>query len=296
MTTHHSPTALAHLTKTATLRTYDIGDHRLTWLPDGVAYLEPRAWLPGAPDELWRQHRELINDDGYLVASIGALLIEYADRALLIDAGFGPLATRTPFGLIRGGELLRSLAAAGKHPDDFEAIALTHLHLDHIGWLRHTPAGPGTGPLSGRPILVSETEWRYRHLTAIDGVAPDICESFTLDIRTIAHGDEIFPGIQATATPGHSLGHLAYTITTSAERIIVFGDALQTPLQITHPELTSAVDDDPDAARSTARRLVDELSVAGTLGFGMHFADAQLGQVATTEDGTPIWQPTSSAA
>ncbi|MBF6427876.1 MBL fold metallo-hydrolase [Nocardia cyriacigeorgica] len=279
--------ALDRYARAAALHQHRFGEHRLTYLPDGVAYLDPRAWFPAATDEIWDAHAHLINPDGWLVASVGALLVEYRDHTLLIDAGFGPMALPTPFGLIRGGELLRSLDAAGKHPDDIDAIALTHLHLDHIGWLWQP-----SSPFTNTPVLVGDTEWHHRHLATTDGITPEILDTFADRVRTITDHQQVAPGIHATTTPGHSLGHLTYTLTATRHRVIAFGDALQTPLQVRHPELTAALDDDPDASRTTARRLVDDLSTPGTLGFGIHFADTQLGHVTTTPTGTRTWQPT----
>ncbi|WP_371749911.1 MBL fold metallo-hydrolase [Streptomyces sp. NBC_01283] len=75
--------------------------------------------------------------------SIGALLIEHGERALLIDAGFGPQTLEaepgSPIGALHGGELLDNLARVGRRPQDIEAVAITHLHGDHVGWLSHPP-------------------------------------------------------------------------------------------------------------------------------------------------------------
>lgn len=172
--------ALDRFTRPAAVHHRQIGDYRLTSLPDGAAYLEPRTWYPASNDEMWSEHAHLVNRDGWLVASIGALLIEHDNQCVLIDAG-----------------------------------------------------------------------------------------------------------------PGHSLGHLAYTLTSGTRRLVCFGDALQSPVQIRHPDLTSAIDDDPTTARTTARALVDDLTLPGTDGFGLHFADAQFGHVTTAPDGTRTWQPTT---
>ncbi|WP_327097030.1 MBL fold metallo-hydrolase [Nocardia vinacea] len=283
--------SLDHYTRPATTHRHQFGDHRITYLPDGVALLEPQAWLPGADDQIWAEHAHLINADGYLVASVGALLVEYGNQALLIDAGFGPLAVSTPFGLLRGGQLLDSLDAVGKSPTDIELLAITHLHLDHIGWLWQSSPTSYTSPFADIPILVGDTEWDQRDLAFADGASPEMIEVFAAQVHTIGDGEEIFPGVHAMATPGHSHGHLAYTITSPGHRLIAFGDAMQTPLQITQSELTAAVDDDPVASVATCRRLIDELTMPGVLGFGLHFADVQLGRVTTHPDRGRTWQP-----
>ncbi|WP_433194550.1 MBL fold metallo-hydrolase [Nocardia sp. CA-107356] len=283
--------SLDHFTRPATSHHRQLGAHHITYLPDGVALLDPRVWLPGSDDRILTEHAHLINPDGYLVASIGALLIEYANRTMLIDAGFGPLAVPTPYGLMRGGQLLTSLAATGKAPADIELIAITHLHLDHIGWLWQSMPATTASPFADTPVLVGDTEWDHRDLALASGISQEMLDTFTAHVHTIADGEEIFPGVHALATPGHSRGHLAYTITSPGHRLIAFGDAMQTPLQITHPELCAAVDDDPAESETTSRRLIDELTAPDTLGFGMHFSDVQFGRVTTDTRGEQVWLP-----
>ncbi|WP_063043313.1 MBL fold metallo-hydrolase [Nocardia pseudovaccinii] len=283
--------SLDHFTRPATTHRRQLGDHRITYLPDGVALLDPRAWLPGSDDRLLAEHAHLINPDGFLVASIGALLIEHGSRAMIIDAGFGPLAVPTPFGRMRGGQLLDSLVAAGKTLADVELIGITHLHLDHIGWLWQSMSATTVSPFADIPVLIGDTEWDRRDLAGADGISPEMLDVFAAQVHTIADGEEIFPGVHALATPGHSLGHLAYDITSPGHRLIVFGDAMQTPLQISHPELVAAVDDDPTASVATSRRLLDQLSAPDTLGFGLHFADVQFGRVAANGGGQRMWWP-----
>ncbi|WP_327116519.1 MBL fold metallo-hydrolase [Nocardia sp. NBC_01730] len=282
---------LDQFTRPAATHSHQLGDHRITYLPDGVALLEPRAWLTKSSDQTWSEHPYLINADGYLVASVGGLLVEFGNRAMIIDVGLGPLALPTPFGLMRGGQLLDSLAAAGKRMVDIEQIAITHLHLDHIGWLWQSSPGTTIGPFADVPVVIGQTEWQHRDLAAGDGASAELLDVFAAQVRTVTDGDEIFPGIYAMATPGHSLGQLAYVIGSGGHRLIVFGDAMQSPVQVTHPELTAAVDDDPALSARTCRHLLDELAEPYTRGFGMHFADVQLGRVTTNTDGEQVWQP-----
>ncbi len=89
------------------------------------------------------------------MASLGGLLVEHGDRALLIDAGFGPESLPpdpgTPRGAIRGGALPGNLAALGRSPAGIEAVAFTHLPPT-------TPAGPGT-PLPTGLSSPTRTTW-----------------------------------------------------------------------------------------------------------------------------------------
>ncbi|MEV0027905.1 MBL fold metallo-hydrolase [Nocardia sp. NPDC050793] len=275
----------------AAVHSHQLGEHTITYLPDGVALLEPDAWLPDSDEKVWTEHSDLIDGDGYLVASVGALLVEHRGRAMLIDAGFGPLAVPTAVGLLRGGQLLDSFAAAGKNPADIELIAITHLHMDHIGWLWAHAPGHTHRPFADASVVVGRTEWDHPELAAVDGTPREVLDIFAHQVRTIGAGEDIFPGVTAMATPGHSLGHTGYLIESGGQRLIAFGDALTTPAQIAHPHLTTVTDDQPALSRATAMRLIDELARPDTRGFGGHFADIQIGRVTTNDDGQHIWQP-----
>lgn len=273
----------------AALTRRHIGDHRITYLPDGVAYLEPRTWLPDADDQVWSEHSHLMNADGYLIGSVGALLIEHGNRAMLIDAGAGPMAVPTPFGLLRGGQLPYSLATIGISTADIELIALTHLHLDHIGWLWQSQPQQTKPFLAGMPVLVSDSEWDHSELVHHTGAAPDIPDIFADRIHPLSWDEEIFPGVTAFRAPGHSVGHTGFVIESKAQRLVMFGDVFTSPIQISYPHLTTANDDLPALSQATAIRLLDELDRPDTLGFGIHFSDQQFGTVIRTQDHTQ-WQ------
>src|SRR5919112_5383155 len=156
------------LRRAAGIRSLAIGDTTVSYVPDGAVQLAPRAWLPDTTDEVWGEHPEYLDDSGNLVASIGGLLVERGDRALLIDAGFGPQAVPAQpgnaHGAIHGGALLDNLAALGRRPADIEAVAITHLHIDHLGWAWHPAPGSDVSAFTGADHPVSEPEWNQRHL------------------------------------------------------------------------------------------------------------------------------------
>ena len=120
----------------ATRAQINVGDITITYLPDGYTLLNPTAFLPASTPEAWQLHKQWLNDAGQLVASIGGLLIQTADRTVLVDTGFGDKHVDFPgFGPFQGGELLNSFRRAGVDPADVDAVVYTylHLHLDHVG-------------------------------------------------------------------------------------------------------------------------------------------------------------------
>jgi glyoxylase-like metal-dependent hydrolase (beta-lactamase superfamily II) len=274
------------------IRSLTLGDTKLSYVPDGVCTINARRWFPDTTDEDWARHLEYLDEGGYLIAGVGGLLVERDGRALLIDAGMGPQtvgAPFNPFGTVSGGMMLDSLARLGRQPADIEAVALTHLHLDHVGWAWHlTPGGNGP-PFTGVDYLVPEPEWTQRHFAEAQGHG-DILKAMQPRVRTVAESEEVFPGVQVMFAPGHSVGHAAYVISANGQRVIAFGDAFHSPIQITHPVWEVAVDHDRHQSASLRRDLVKVLAQPDTIGFGIHFADVVFGR-AHIDGGQSIWRP-----
>jgi glyoxylase-like metal-dependent hydrolase (beta-lactamase superfamily II) len=282
------------LRRQARIRSLHLGDTRVSFVPDGAVQGRPRSWLPDTGDETWAAHPEYLDASGYLVASIGGLLVEHGDRALLIDAGFGPQAVPaqpgSPNGEIRGGALLDSLAELGRRPEDIEAVAFTHLHIDHLGWAWHPAPGAEQPAFARAEYLVAEPEWAPPDLLEAAGTTKEIIAALEPRVRTVPDGQEIFPGVRVRIAPGHTHGHAEYVITSGGQRLIAFGDALHSPIQVDHPEWSYAYDQDPARAADHRRDLVAELEEPGTIGFGVHFADVVFGQVHRAGGG-PAWRP-----
>ncbi|MFF4607862.1 MBL fold metallo-hydrolase [Streptomyces sp. NPDC001339] len=282
------------LRRPAVMRSLHLGAVKVTYVPDGAVELNARAWLPGSTQEDWDAHPEYLDDRGNLTGGIGALLVEREGRALLIDAGFGPHAIPAqpgnPRGAIHGGALLDNLAAIGRSPTQIEAVALTHLHLDHIGWAWSPVPGGSRLPFDDCPYLVAEPEWEHRHLLKERGVTDEILQVMAPRVRTVTDGEEVFPGVRMVVTSGHTAGHASYVISSGNERLMVFGDAMHSPIQVDHPRWSAAADLDADRAAEQRRLLVRELAKPGTIGFGVHFADVVFGRVHLDGAG-PAWRP-----
>ncbi|MDA3624848.1 MBL fold metallo-hydrolase [Saccharopolyspora sp. WRP15-2] len=271
----------------AGIRSIELGDLRISYVPDGAVGLKPRGWFPETSEDDWREHAHYLDDAGELVASIGGLLVEHGSRAMLIDAGFGPVSHPADpgnpiIGALRGGELLENLTALGRAPEEVEAVAITHLHTDHIGWAHR-------GVFPAARFLLAEPEWKLRDQHAPD-VTDEMLAGVEAQLETVHDGQEVFPGVRVRYSAGHTPGHASYAITSGDQRLIVFGDALHSAVQISNPTWPVQVDVDQEQAIRTRQDLVRELHEPGTIGFGGHFADVQFGR-AITDSGTTRWHP-----
>ncbi|WP_280393634.1 MBL fold metallo-hydrolase [Nocardia brasiliensis] len=286
-----TPIARHRLREPARLRSIRLGDLRITYVPDGFTSLKP-SWLPDATSRDWRTYYDYLDDSGYLAAGIGGLLIENGQRALLIDSGLGSITipddpSNALLGPTRGGQLIDHLARLGRTPDQIDAVAFTHLHLDHVGGAA-TPA-PGTElPIFARAeYLTPALEWSQWAMA----LTPEMMTMMKPKVRTFIDGEEVWPGVKAVMAPGHTVGHSMFSITSRGHRLLVLGDALHSPIQIQHPRWSAAVDFEPGLSAMHRQKIVDNLASSGELAFANHFADVVFGRVNRTSEGKTIWVP-----
>ncbi|MEV0297033.1 MBL fold metallo-hydrolase [Nocardia sp. NPDC050710] len=282
------------LIEPAPIRTLHLGRVTVSYIPDGFTPLNARKWFPGTTDEFWAEHAEYLNDDEDLIAPVRSLLVQSEGRAMLIDAGFGrPFGLRefpTPFGTLQGGAMFDSLAKLDVEASDIEVVALTHLDGDHVGGLWQLAPGASRLPFANATVVVSADEWARPDLAEERGTLPLILDAFASQVSAVGDGDEIFPGVRVVALPGHSIGHVGYVISSGGRRLIAFGDAMHSPIQIGHPDLAAVVDYDPAQSTETRRWLINELARPDTLGFGGHFPNSPFGRV-KIRSGAAFWDP-----
>ncbi|MFD7668735.1 MBL fold metallo-hydrolase [Streptomyces sp. NPDC059788] len=266
--------------------TRTVGELTLSYLPDaGVAMIPARVY-PSSTEEDWRPHRHHLTDAGHLAMGCGALLVERDGTRLLLDAGHGRISGEDPehfqhaFDHVKN--LPASLASLGVDPSGLETVAFTHLHDDHTGWARPDAVEDPRSLFPDARWIVGDGEVRSG-----DGSGERLAGGFER-ITTVADGAEISEGVRAWALPGHTPGHTAWILDTGdGRRIVAFGDAMHSPVQVEHPDWEVVLDHDRDRAEHSRRRLVEYLARDGVFGFGVHFADQQLGTV----DGTGRWRP-----
>lgn len=154
---------------------------------------------------------------------VPALLLETGEGWLLLDTGFNTALLRDPALRRRfypspnyqpelppgdGEPLLEALDAVGVDLSDVTAVALSHLHVDHAGGLKH---------FAGRvPVHVQRAELDYG-LSGHPG--PESYSMARIDYDDpridwrLADGDrEIVPGVTALLTAGHTPGHQSFVV------------------------------------------------------------------------------------
>jgi glyoxylase-like metal-dependent hydrolase (beta-lactamase superfamily II) len=188
---------------------------------------------------------------------------------VLVDTGFGPASEP---GVMEGGRLLGNLAQHGIRPEDVHIVALTHLHADHVGWV---------GDATGRPVFPNAKfvlglgDWEY-FMSRDDTLRPHIRESLQwLDGQgrvVLVEGETaVAPGITRLSAPGHTPGHSLFVIHDGRARMLLLGDAVYCPQQLSHADWEAASDVDPALARKTRETFFRDLELHGGEAVGSHF-------------------------
>jgi glyoxylase-like metal-dependent hydrolase (beta-lactamase superfamily II) len=269
--------------KAAPMSSIQVGDIRVTYLPDGEGAVSPTLTYPGSDADLWSAHSEYLTADGKWIASIGGFLIETGDRKILVDLGFGDLDVPVDMleGYFKGGRFLDSLKQAGLSPDQIDTVAFTHLHLDHVGWV--SSGGGLTFP--NAKYLAGSGEWDFwqgvtDETLASFGPHPEAVQApLESRMEALEDGSSVAPGVTTLATPGHTPGHVSYVISSGTDRALIMGDVIHCPLQFDEGDLTVIFDIDPAMARRTRERIAAELEGSSTIAADGHFADAAFGRL-----------------
>lgn len=247
-----------------------VGDYVVTYLSDG--FLDGSfAYLQGiGADEaaalLAAAHRPPLAH-----FAIASYAIQGNGRTILVDAGTGGFNGW-------GGRFPVALAAAGIEPDGVDTILMSHAHVDHVGGLT----------LDGRPVfpraevVVNEAELAFWRDDAVMNSAGNDAKPFFVAARMAfeayadrlrpVSGGEVAPGIALVPLPGHTPGHSGFHVTSGKDQLLIWTDITHmADIQIARPEVTIGFDVDPDAARATRMKVLDQVATDRLLVAGMHF-------------------------
>jgi glyoxylase-like metal-dependent hydrolase (beta-lactamase superfamily II) len=230
-----------------------VGDIVVQPIHDGVAILEPRMFTVGDEPSDWTGHEHLLAADGKLRIPVGAFVVRTGDEIVLMDAGVG--VTDDP--MFEGAALIENLSAVGLQPTDITIVTVSHLHSDHCGWLE----ADGKSVFSNARIRIGEADWEHFVVGAGGG------RKRAARLRVVeeqvdlidADGVSVAPGITSRHTPGHTPGHTSFVITSGTERLIVLGDAMHCPAQLTETEWEFLYDTDRALAKRTRKHSLGKL-------------------------------------
>jgi glyoxylase-like metal-dependent hydrolase (beta-lactamase superfamily II) len=265
---------------------FKVGDFQATIVSDGPLNL-------GAPSgdvfkDLSKEDMIRILSMNYLPTDVVALeqntlVINTGSHLVLFDTGTGP--SNKAFGPDTG-RLLANLKAAGIDPKQIDAVALTHAHADHCFGLmaekarRNFPNAQIYMAQSDLEFWTDESKATNEMMKMLIGGAREQLLPNRDRMVFVKDGQEIVPGIQAIATPGHTVGHTVYMITSKGQSLCNAGDiAHHHIISLERPRSEFAFDTDGRQAVASRLRLFDMLASNRIPLVGYHFPWPGLGHV-----------------
>ncbi len=271
------------------MNSWTIGDVKITRIVEVEAMGGTRFILPQATPETIKPIDWLIphfaTEEGKLIMSIHALVIDTGSRRIIVDTCLGNDKKREiPAWNMLQTTFLKDLEAAGYGRNSIDTVLCTHLHVDHVGWNTMLVKDEWVPTFPNARYLIGAKEWEHWSLAPQpefgdvigDSVAP-IIDAGLADFVDMDHQvcDEVslFPSV------GHTPGHVCIRIRSNGAEAVITGDSMHHPCQIAHPEWSSTADDDADRARSTRTDFIEKYADTDTLIIGTHFATPTAGHL-----------------
>ncbi|MHC8381089.1 MBL fold metallo-hydrolase [Pseudomonas sp. LB3P14] len=276
---------------------WQVGSVKITCVVEIVIPFPGGTLLPEATPEALKASSWLFphfaTEDGTLIASVQALLVEAPGLRLVVDTCLGndkprnmtggnPLAT--PF--------LQHLADAGWEPDSVDFVVCTHLHVDHVGWNTMWVDGKWVATFPKARYLIGKREFEHwsnegddeQQAVMGDSVRP-IFDAGLVDLVEMDHC--ISPEVRLTPTPGHTPGHVSVMIESQGQNAVITGDVTHHPCQMAHPDWATSFDSDAQVAVVTRAKMFAEWADQPILVIGTHYAAPTAGHV--KRDGAAFW-------
>jgi len=268
----------------APFQSMTLGALRITYVPDGYGLFKPTGLFPTTRETDWQDYQHFLDEQGQLVGSLGAHVIQTPKQTLLVDTAFGPADFEGTIVTLDGGTFLQNLKKARIDPADIDTVFFTHLHLDHVGWTGQIVDGQPILTFPNARFLVRSTEWHRFDDPAESRAGIEVALHLLAPrIELIEDGAPILPEATVLATSGHTPGHASLLLTSGKERAIVLGDVFHSRIQFEHPEWTDGLDSDPERAKRTRHQMLQELAQPDTLGIGTHLADSVFGRLTSVQ-------------
>ena len=266
-----------------------VGDAEVTVVSDGPLPLgPPKGTFVGASEE---EIKKMLTDNflspDNIVLEQNSPIVNFGDKLVLFDTGMG---TSKMFGATTGRQQ-KSMAEAGLKPEGIDAVVFTHAHIDHIG---------GVVDASGKVLFpnaqfyIAQSDFDYwTDEGKLGGAMKDFvvhARSNLLPVRDklvfFKDGQEILPGVQAMAAPGHTVGHHIFMISSGGKSFAFLGDLTHHQILLMEkPRMEFSYDTDPKQAAASRVKLLEMLAANKIPVMSYHYPWPGYGHVVKTGEG-----------
>ncbi|MCU0886846.1 MAG: MBL fold metallo-hydrolase [Rubritepida sp.] len=280
---------------------FRVGNFEATVISDGHLPLgKPTDGFPSAPvAEMEGILRAAFLPADSVLLEQNVLVVNTGRQVVLFDTGMGESMGRDSqmFGPTTG-RMLRNLRAAGIEPAQVDVVALTHAHCDHCWGLVDAQ---GNRVFPNAQVAISEADLRFwtddanrrgpAFMNAFVEGAQRNLRAYRDRMIMVRDGAEVVPGITAIATPGHTVGHHVYAVTSEGRTVVNTGDlAHHHAIMLAQPSWEFAYDTDPALSARSRTRFLERAAGERLALLSYHFPWPGLGHVGRQGQGF-VWVP-----
>ena len=292
-----------------------VGNVNILSISDCLMAVDACDFFPQKTADAFRQFEGDVDEDCQVNGGINCacFLLESQGKRILVDAGLGPSPVADAGGA--AGNLLSEMRQCGIDPKTIDAVVITHLHFDHIGWLPTSmPDGSVRPTFPNAEYIIPQADWDLLFENPMPSPLmeegenggerpyPPAVEVFHqskpigkliqhMDNVRLVEGDlNITDEISIVPTPGHTPGHQSLAVTSQGSRAFILGDVAHLPLQIQAPEWNTKADVLPNLGIQTRRETLEKLAEQGIVVAAGHFPAPGFGRIIAGET-RRYWQP-----
>ncbi|WP_109464872.1 MBL fold metallo-hydrolase [Albibacillus kandeliae] len=194
---------------------------------------------------------------------VSAFVIRAGASVVLVDSGNPPARSET------SGHFARAFEQAGIGADEITHIALTHLHIDHVGGLIDSE---GKARFANAELICAAPDWVHFHSDEVFARANERGQGSIMvtrqSVAPYAEGRRevtgeaaILPGLTMIPLPGHTPGHSGLMIEDAGEQLLIWGDTIHCEtFQLAEPDWGVMFDVDIEQARATRKAVFDRVA------------------------------------
>ena len=226
---------------------------------------------------------------GRLVVSFQSFIVQADGKTIVVDTCVGDCKhrARPAFDRQAWGWLDR-LRSASIEPEDVDIVVCTHFHVDHVGWNTRLDGDRWVPTFPRATYLFPQNELDYWGSAAgaramartgdywADSIAPILEADLA---RAIRPGHIVSPSVAVREAHGHTPGSVAVEVQSRGQRALLIGDVAHTLLQLRYPDWNTRFCTNPEAARETRLRILEEAARTQTLLLPNHFVAPTAGLV-----------------
>jgi glyoxylase-like metal-dependent hydrolase (beta-lactamase superfamily II) len=248
---------------------YKVGDIEVTVLSDGFRQVPVNGnyLINASVEDLAKALSDAGQPTDKMKNTYSPIVLSTGGKTVLFDTGNGEAASVESKG--ERGTLNAHLAAAGIDRKTIDVVVISHFHADHVNGLLmpdNTPA------FANAEIKVPEVEWKFwmddgemsraskGRMTELFANNRRVFDTLKRKVTPYAWDKEVVPGVTAVGTPGHSIGHTSFIVTSGGKSVFAQSDVCNNyAVFAPYPDWQGFFDQDPPKAVTTRKRVYDML-------------------------------------